>query len=59
MALAGESLTEEGAFFTVTVTLAALPLWVLTVMVAVPVFLAVITPEELTVATEVLELEKL
>ena len=55
----GEILTEEGAFFTVTVTLAVLPLWVLTVMVAVPVFLAVITPEALTVATEVLELEKL
>ena len=53
VALAGEMLTEVGAFLTVTVTLAVLEPH-FTVMVAVPAFFAVTTPEASTVATEVL-----
>ena len=43
--------TEVGAAMTVSVEVAFLPLWVLTVMVAVPSPTAVTTPASVTVAT--------
>ena len=49
------STIEVGAFFTVTVHLALLPLYILQLMTAVPTFLVVIIPDELTVATDVFD----
>ena len=45
------SVTAVGAFFTVTVQVAVLPLVVFTVITAVPTFLPVTTPPEVTAAT--------